>query len=161
MKEKLLLSARKLSPPSTEACLEFRKSIETLVATGNKAMAARQDLDDLVGAKNHEMAENNNGNFARFMESMFTEYDALTFVETVLWVFRAYRSHGFKTTYWAANLDIWIKMLEKELSKEAFVELSPFYNWLIVNIPLFVKITDESLSANTSYSSNDIVAKHP
>jgi len=146
MKEKLLESARKLIQPSDKTRQEFSANREMLVATGNKSMAARLDLDLLVGAENHEMAQNNNGNFALFMESMFVEYDSKTFVETVLWVFTAYRSHNFQTTYWSANLDIWTKMLKDELSEEAFAEVSPFYTWLIVNIPIFVKITDEQSS---------------
>ena len=156
MKDQLLATAQKLISPSEKAHEEFSAKIGMFVAQGNTTIAARPDLDKLIGAENHEMAENNNGNFARFMDSMFTEYDPVTFVETVLWVFRAYRSHGFQTTYWAANLDIWQKMLEKELSEEAFSAISPFYNWLIVNIPLFVKITDDSLSGKL-----DIGAEHP
>lgn len=161
MNEQLLASAQKLTPPPEKACEEFSGKISMLVAQGNTIIAARPDLDRLVGADNREMAENNNSNFARFMESMFTEYDSATLVETVLWVFRAYRSHGFHTTYWSANLDTWKKMLEKELSEETFVSISPFYNWLIVNIPLFVKITDESLSGKSEYSTKDIKGKHP
>lgn len=159
MKDKLLASAQKLTSPSKKAREEFSAKIDILVATGNKQIAARPDLDKLIGAENHEMAENNNGNFARFMDSMFVEYDPATLVETVLWVFRAYRSHGFLTTYWAANLDIWLKMLEKELSEESFTTISPFYNWLIINIPIFVKLTDESLSKKFPCGTIDDTAK--
>ncbi len=67
MKDKLLASAQKLIPPSEKVRKEFRAKIDRLVATGNKNIAARPDLDKLIGAKNHEMAENNNSNFARFM----------------------------------------------------------------------------------------------
>lgn len=154
MKDVLLSSAQKLLSPSEKAHAEFSAKIDLFVAQGNAVIAARPDIDKLVGIDNHEMAENNNGNFARFMDSMFTEYDPDTFVETVLWVFRAYRSHGFQTTYWAANLDIWQKMLEKELSEEAYSSISPFYNWLIVHIPLFTKITDDDLSGQID------IAKH-
>lgn len=159
MKNQLLVSSQKLIVPPEKAREEFSAKIGMLVAQGNMALTARTDLDKLLGPGNHEMAENNNANFSRFMESMFTEYDPATLVETVLWVFRAYRSHGFQTTYWAANLDIWLKMLEKELSKDAFASISPFYIWLIVNIPLFVKITDKSLSGTTEYSTQNIQAQ--
>lgn len=155
MKDKLLASAQKLIPPSEKAREEFNAKIDILVVIGNKKIAARPDLDKLIGAENHEMAENNNSNFARFMDSMFVEYDPVTFLETVLWVFRAYRSHGFHTTYWAANLDTWLKMLEKELSDESFRAIAPFYNWLIVNIPIFVKLTDESLSEKIPCGTKD------
>lgn len=155
MKEKLLASAQKLIPPSEKARKEFNAKIGILVDKGNKSMAARPDLDKLIGAENLEMAENNNSNFARFMDSMFVAYDPSILVETVLWVFKAYRSHGFLPTYWAANLDIWLRMLEKELSDESFKAISPFYNWIVVNIPIFVKLTDECLSVEIPCGTND------
>ena len=79
------------------------------------------------------------------MASLFLDYEPEVFVDTVLWVFRAYRSHGFQTTYWAANLNLWVDLLKKDLTPEAFEEIYPFYNWLIVNIPAFVKLTDLDL----------------
>jgi len=39
-------------------------------------------------------------------------------------------------------MNIWVEMLEQELSSEAFEEIYPFYHWLIVNIPIFVKCTE-------------------
>lgn len=155
MKEQLLASAQNLTSPPVKARDEFSAKISVFVATGNASLAARPDLNKLIGAENREMAENNNSNFALFMDSMFVAYDPVTLVETVLWVFRAYRSHGFSTTYWAANLDNWLKMLKSELSEESFTAISPFYNWLIVNIPIFVKLTDESLAEKIPCGTKD------
>ena len=143
MKEKLLETARNLNQPPNEAASEFSAKLNKLAEEGNLIIAGREDLDRLVGEGNRSMAEDNNRNFARFMESMFLNYNPEIFTETVLWVFRAYRSHGFQTTYWAANLDIWVEMLKKEVTPDAYRALYPFYNWLIINIPVFTKITDE------------------
>jgi hypothetical protein len=148
MKGQVLDTAKKLKQPSESVAQEFSEKQEKLAAMGNQIMAKRADHEKLVGKGNQEMAENNNRNFARFMVSLFSDYNAEVLVETVLWVFRAYRSHGFQTTYWAANLNIWIDMLKDEISPEAFEEIYPFYNWLIVNIPIFVKLTDEALKEN-------------
>lgn len=150
MKERLLASAQQLIPPSQNVREEFHAKSNLFVSMGNMQIGVRPDRDKLIGVDNREMAENNNHNFARFMEAMFVAYDPETFVETVLWVFRAYRSHGFHTTYWAANLDIWLKMLEKELSEQSFAAISPFFNWLLVNIPVFTKLTDAGLSEITT-----------
>ena len=143
MKEKLLETARSLQPPSKETADEFGAKREKLAARCTEIFEERDDLDSLVGEKNIRMAADNNRNFARFMESVFTGYDPPVLVETVFWVFRAYRAHGFQTTYWAANLNIWLEVLEDELSEAAFAELQPFYTWLIVNIPIFTKLTEE------------------
>jgi hypothetical protein len=142
MKDKLLASAKTLQQPSAEALQAFSEKREQLAARGNEIMAARPDLEKLVGPGNQQMAEDNNRNFSKFMESMFTNYEPRVLMETVLWVFRAYRAHGFQTTYWAANLDIWSQLLQESLSPAVHAEISPFYTWLIVNIPLFTAATE-------------------
>ena len=146
MKEKLVKTASMLKQPSASAVKEFSQKHQQLASMGSQLIAKRADLEKLVGISNQSMAEDNNRNFARFMDSLFSDFNPNILVETVLWVFRAYRSHGFQTTYWAANLNIWVDLLRKELSNDTFESIYPFYNWLIVNIPIFVKLTDESMS---------------
>lgn len=133
--------------PSSAALEEFTTKQGAILDACNKKILQRKDLVKLIGPGNTEMAKNNNSNFCRFMVSLFTEYEPEVFIETVLWVFRAYRSHGFQTTYWAANLDIWLGMLKQELSGDTFDEVEPFYTWLIVNIPVFTHLTDPQLSS--------------
>jgi hypothetical protein len=89
------------------------------------------------------------------MVSLFADFNPTVLVETVLWVFRAYRSHGFQTTYWAANINIWLDMLREELSDETFAAIAPFYNWIIVNIPVFVKLTDEAIAESVKTDESD------
>mgnify|MGYP006286981497 CR=1 FL=1 len=145
MKKQLVNTASELKQPSDSAIQEFSKKHEQLAEMGNQIMADRNDLEKLVGKGNQQMAEDNNRNFARFMLSIFTDFNPKVLVETVLWVFRAYRSHGFKTTYWAANLNIWMDLIRQELSEKTYDAVYPFYNWLIINIPIFVKLSDETL----------------
>jgi hypothetical protein len=153
-KEELLATARKLEQPPREVADEFGAKRERLAAEGNRRMGARPDLERLVGSGNESMAEDNNRNFARFMESIFRHYEPEVLLETVLWVFRAYRSHGFQTIYWPANLDTWVELLREELSEEGFEAVYPFYDWLIVHIPWFVKLTDEQLAAQADHTEN-------
>lgn len=148
MKGQILGTAKKLKQPNDAFAQEFNEKWEALAAIGTQILMERPDLEKLIGTGNGNMAEDNNRNFPRFMTSLFLDYKPEVLVETVLWVFRAYRSHGFQTTYWAANLNIWVELLKKELTPEAFKEIYPFYNWLIVNIPVFVSITDTDLSGH-------------
>jgi hypothetical protein len=141
-REALLASARQLKQPAPEAAAEFARKREQLVSMASGVMSQRPDLERLVGQGNQLMAENNNSNFARFMESLFHHYEPEMLVETVLWVFKTYRAHGFTTAYWPANLDTWVNMLDKELSSESSSAIYPFYHWLITNIPVFAKLTD-------------------
>jgi hypothetical protein len=146
MKHELLTSTGLLQQPSAAVAEEFAAKRDKLAAQGNEIMGQRADHDKLVGRGNRDMARDNNRNFARFMQAQFANYNPEVMVETVLWVFQAYRSHGFKTTYWAANLNIWMDMLEDELSPQGFEAVSPFYEWLIVNIPVFTQLSDEAIA---------------
>lgn len=146
MHEQLLESAGRLIQPDDACAAEFSGKRDQLAAQGNQIMGQRPDLEKLVGKGNAAMAEDNNRNFAQFMESIFSGYDPAVLVETVLWVFRTYRSHGFHTTYWDTNLAIWAEMLQKELSPRSFEAVHPFYDWLRVNVPVFTKLTDLQVS---------------
>ncbi len=147
MKEKLLATASKLNQPSSSAADEFSSKQTQLATMGSQILSQRPDVEKLVGKGNLSMSEDNNRNFASFMVSLFSDYSPDVFLETVLWVFRTYRSHGFKATYWSANLNIWVDMMNQELTKDTVDELYPFYNWIIVNIPIFTALTDADLSA--------------
>lgn len=141
-KDQLLESARSLVRPGPDAAEEYSKNRTAIVAEVDRIMMDRQDLSDLVGDGNDAMMRDNHQNHALFMESVFRNYDPNILVETVLWVFRAYRSHGFQLTYWAAQLNAWLQVIEKKLDPDSYNAIEPFYNWLIVNIPVFTRLTD-------------------
>lgn len=105
-------------------------------------MLSRHDLSAMIGEGNEAMMKDNHNNHALFMESIFTNYNPEVLVETVLWVFKSYRAHGFQVTYWPAQLNAWIKIIEKELSPASCKTILPFYQWLIVNIPAFTELSE-------------------
>ncbi|MEI6186266.1 MAG: hypothetical protein WCP43_03585 [Dehalococcoidia bacterium] len=142
----LLQTAKELRQPSAPAGAEFEASRDGLAEELNRRMSVRPDMEKLIGSGNLAMMQDNSRNFCRFMSSMFLAYEPEVLAETALWVFRAYRSHGFKTTYWPANLDTFVSIARERLGSATFDELYPFFRWLIVNIPIFVKISDEQLA---------------
>jgi hypothetical protein len=142
----LLQAATQLRQPSTPAAAEFDASREGLAEELNRRMSARPDVEKLIGPGNLAMMQDNSRNFCRFMGAMFRAYEPEVLAQTALWVFRAYRSHGFKTTYWPANLDTFVEIVRDRLAPATFDEIYPFFHWLIVNIPTFVKISDEQLA---------------
>lgn len=144
--EMLLSSARKLIQPNATAADEFEQKQIELGEKHNQRMGARPDLERLIGTDNLAMMEDNTRNFCRFMGTMFHTYEPTVLVETVLWVFRAYRSHGFNTTFWPAHIDTFIESTRFELTPATFDAVYPFFEWLIVNIPAFVAITDGQMA---------------
>jgi len=110
-------------------------------------MESRADLLEMVGDGNVNMMKDNHANHARFMESIFVQHSSEILVDTVLWVFRAYRSRNFSSTYWAAQLNAWIELYKKELSAECYQEIYPYYNWMQINIPTFNNLAEETPDA--------------
>ncbi len=144
-KETLLESAESLKQPSALSAKEFEEKSEILSAEMNRLMGSRSDLVQLIGDGNTAMMGDNHRNHARFMSSVFQHFQPVVLVETVLWVYRAYRSHGFHLTYWPAQLDQWVELFKGHLSPEAFQEIYPFYHWMIVNQPAFVMESDKMM----------------
>jgi len=149
-REELLETARGLPPFPAEAAREYRRERETLVAEVNKRLSQRPDLERLVGVGNIAMMRDNHGNHARFVESLLDSYNPEVLVETVLWVFRAYRAHGFRLAYWPAQLNAWAEVLRARLSPESFAAIDPLYQWFIVHVPTFVALTDSSVAVGST-----------
>ncbi len=143
----ILKSANKLQQVSPKAAEEYQRKADVLVAEMNLLMLERPEIESLVGVNNLNMMKDNHANHARFMISVFLNYNAEVLVDTVLWVFRAYRSHGFSTNYWSSQLSTWIPLLKDVLSEETGKEVTPYYEWMLINIPIFVKLSDEKLEA--------------
>ena len=143
MKENLLASAKKLNRPPLEHAEEFNQKKDRLAAELSKRMTLREDIERLVGKGNISMMEDNSRNLSRFMDSLFMNYNPDVFVEAMLWVFKSYRAHGFQLAFWSANVDTYTEIMKEELSSEAYTSLYPFFDWIIVNIPIFSKLTDK------------------
>lgn len=147
-KEDLLKSAAKLKQPSEKATAEFTARADAMAIILNDRLSRRNDIVQLIGEGNLDMMYDNHRNHMRFMISLFNDYNPVVFTETVLWVFRAYRSHGFKLTYWPAQLDHWVDIFNKELSQDCLDQIYPFYDWMIVNNPQFAFISDQAIRDN-------------
>jgi hypothetical protein len=147
-KEQLIESAQLLQQPPKAAANEFEQAKDRLASILNERMIKRPDLAQLIGQGNQAMMEDNSRNMTLFMGSLFRLYVPETLVDTALWVFRAYRAHGFKVTYWPANLETYVEILREELTAETYAAIAPFFEWLIDNIPAFKELSDAELAAD-------------
>ena len=144
-REQLIRSAESLKAPPASAAGEYGQRRDAMASEMNEIMLNREDVDSMVGPGNRAMMEDNHRNHARFMHSLFVHYVPEVFAETVLWVYRAYRAHGFRLSYWPAQLDMWVEVMRRQLSKESFEALYPFYEWMLVNQAAFVEVSDQML----------------
>ncbi len=146
----LINSAGQLKQVSEKSAAEYSTKTGLLVELMNNRMEDRPDILDLVGVNNVSMMKDNHANHARFMESIFHQRSPEVLTDTVLWVFRAYRSRNFSSTYWAAQLNTWIEILKQELSPDCYLEIYPYYCWMQINIPTFNKLAEENLEIRYS-----------
>lgn len=139
----LTKSATLLLQVDQMAALEYADKSELLISRINKKILERADVEMLVGKNNKDMMKDNHANHVRFMASIFHHKNPDVLVETILWVFRAYRSHGFSSSYWAAQLNAWIEILKEELSPKSADEILPYYIWMQTNIPVFENLAQQ------------------
>jgi hypothetical protein len=135
-------TAQGLTQPSAAAAAEFSAVRHNLAAELNQQMSARPDLGKLIGPDNLAMMHDNSRSFSRFMDSMFRAYEPEVLVRTARWVFPAHRAHGFDTSDRPANLDTFVEIVRERMSAAGFAQVCPFFDWLIVNVPRFVYLSD-------------------
>jgi len=144
-KDVLLKSAKNLQQLSEELANEYASKRGVMVEQLNEIMLKRPDINALVGDENIQMMKDNHANHARFLESIFYKNSPEVLLDTVLWVFRAYRSRGFHSTYWAAQLNSWLQIYETQLSDKCYKAIYPYYNWMLVNIPAFTILAENEV----------------
>lgn len=131
-----------LPPASARAAAAFGARGMAMAQRVTEILATRPDLDRLIGPGNLAMMTDNHKNHARYMASVLEHMLPEQFVETLVWVYRAYRAHGFALTYWPAQLNAWLTAMEMELSAEDRVEIEPLYVWMLARQAEFVKMSD-------------------
>lgn len=149
-KSDLLKTAEQINQVSEVLAKEYSDKRELIVEQMNKKMLKRLDINELVGKNNIEMMKDNHANHARFLESIFYDFNPAVLVDTVLWVFRAYRSRNFSSTYWAAQLNSWLEIYKENLSDNCYNAIYPYYQWMQINIPIFNNLAEKEIDAPLS-----------
>lgn len=149
-KSDLLKTAQEIKQLREALADEYASKRDLLVELMNTKMSERTDLLEMVGENNEDMMKDNHANHARFLESVFYEYNPEILVDTVLWVFRAYRSRNFSSTYWSAQLNTWVGIYKENLSDDCFNAVYPYYNWMQINIPAFNSMAEKEFDAPLS-----------
>ncbi len=139
--EYLNTTAKKLPPVGNNAISEYHIKLESLVAAINMHMTSLENLQELIGKNNVAMMKNNHANHMLFIHSILKYPNSEVLVDTLLWVFKTYRSHGFSVNYWVEQINAWQDILKVQLSEEAYNQILPLYKWIQENIPLLEKLS--------------------
>jgi hypothetical protein len=147
-RKQLIESTYGLATISIDSLNEYKLNQETLVAMMNTRMEGQPDIADLVGGDNLSLMKENHANHAIFMESMFALCNTEVLVDTIIWVFRVYRAREFKVSYWVKQLNSWIELYQATLTARCFNEILPFYEWMLIHVPDFSLLSDETTVKN-------------
>lgn len=151
MEKSYLIETANLLPKfSVKIAKEYEDKLDEMINTLNQRMLKRADITELVGDQNIEMMKDNHSNHAHFIASILKNFNAEILVDTILWVFRAYRSRKFQTNYWAAQLNTWRNVINENLSNETAKTVLELYNWMQINIPSFTEISENKLEKMNS-----------
>ncbi|GMU85266.1 MAG: hypothetical protein AMXMBFR48_05080 [Ignavibacteriales bacterium] len=143
-KSEIIAEAGKLNAASEKSVMEYESKSAHLVVLINKHLETRTDIYSLIGQDNLPMMRDNHLNHTKFMTAAMKNFNPQVLVETILWVLRAYKSHGFSSGYWDVQLNGWLSILSSELSKETGAEILPFYQWMLSYIPHLDKLSAET-----------------
>lgn len=140
----LVQSAQMLQRAEEPAVKEYHLHFDFLVAAINKYMLTRSDLNELIGKNNISMMKNNHFNHVMFIHSILKYPNAEVLVDTIIWVFRTYRSHGFSTKYWHVQLEGWMNILPTQISHATYEQILPLYKWMLAHIESFRTLSENS-----------------
>ena len=142
-KERLLATAAALAPPSQLTGERLGRESDGLARQLTEAMTAHGDLAALIGDGNNDLMDTNHANHFKYMSTLASLYEPTSFVETVLWVIRSYRSRGFSVRYWEVMLPEAVAIIEQTLPVEMADEMSPLYTWILNNLSDLVNLSSE------------------
>lgn len=146
VKNMLVKSADKLVNVSESSIKEYVDNMDLLVATLNEVMLKRKDILELIRWENNiTMMKNNHHCHLQFIAAILQIPDSETLVDTLLWVFHAFRSRGFSPHYWEVQISTLTLLMKEKVSEKVFLEISSIYNWMNLNISIFTMIADEHL----------------
>jgi len=145
-KEALIQSADQLIAPDAATSRSLKEMAEGMAQDLTKSMSKRKDLEELIGTGNLSVMEVNHLNHFNYMSSLAALYDATSFVETVIWVFRTYMSRGFTPKYWQEMLPEANNIIAKYLPMEQHLQIEGIYTWLQEHVSDFVQVSGDTVS---------------
>jgi len=133
-RDELAASLSRIPPPSAAAARQFAERRTRIVERVDELLLLRPDLDTLIGVNNRERMQRNHRNHALFMSTLLAEYAPERLLATLLWVFPAYRAHGFRRAYWDVQLAAWLTVLPELLDEALWREIEPIYRWIATHL---------------------------
>ena len=139
--EDLIKSAEQLKQISEETVNAYAQKQKQIIARTNDLLLNLENIHSLTGGNDESKMIINHTNHVRFMESIMRNFNPEVFINTILWVYRAYSKHGFDPKYWEVAFNKYDEAVKDILEKDAYAEISGYYSWLRKNHRNFVALS--------------------
>lgn len=135
-------SSHVLKAQFVAATEEFERKLGLIADDLNCRMLARPDLVGHIGLNKALMRDDNSRNFCRAVASHLQNYGPEVLVEVAIKAFCVSLLVGFQFGYWPANIDTQVQVLKEEIPEPVYSEVYPFFDRLIVHIPVSLQMND-------------------
>lgn len=115
---------------SYATAVEYEKNIPSMVKAVNLIMDELNATKNLIGKNPLSLMHDNHFNHANFMVTVFKLNDYKLLKKTLNWVLSSYKSKGFKSEYFYAEMDAWIKVVNETLEPNYSTEIIKIYEWI-------------------------------
>jgi methanogenic corrinoid protein MtbC1 len=129
--DELIARLSVLFPIPAEAGAAYEAARGALVSHVNRALAARPDVEQLIGAGNLRTMENNHANHAMLLSNVFRLNQPELLSQTIPWVYRAYPARGFSFDYFPVVMPAFIEAIQARLDAELAAPLVAVYAWIL------------------------------
>jgi len=149
MLEQLLQEAKALPTVDAAAVQAYRGATESMVEQVNRIMVLHPQVHRLIGYNPLKMMFDNHLNHARFMANVFRFHAMELLVKTVIWVYRAYRHHGFEYDYFPAELSAWQQAVQTHLDPASSQAILAVYHWMLDRHADMVRLSQEPVQTES------------
>ncbi len=115
----------------------------------DEKMAAREDIDELIGYNPPEVMFDNHEKHVLFMGETFKFNEMRLLADTLPWVYSVYREKGFSYRYFQVSISCWIDAVKKFIPEE--------YNQSIIEVYEWIEKHHEDIIALAEEAENDAV----
>lgn len=138
----LLNSASSLPRVPLRSAEAYRESIPVLRKHTNTMIGGRDDFRELTGGSPESTVEDNHGNHAMFMSTVFLTGEYSLLAKTLPWVYRAYSARGFSSNYFPEVVRAFMDGVSRYLPHEAVAEILAVYSWMIEKHPVILDLAE-------------------
>ena len=122
------MQLRRVSPVAAAA---YEAARETMLPLVDRRLIEREDLQRLIGSNPIALMRLNHRNHAVFMTNVFHYSCYGLFAQVLVWVYRAYRHHGFAGEYFPVELAAWRAAVSECLAPPVAAEIDAVYAWMV------------------------------